>query len=133
VSAVRAQEATGVGFPFGIAPAGGVFVQGGDALLRGRILQLLLTSPGERVNRPDFGTRLLDLVFDPNSEVLAATMEFTITRALQQEFADEIQLDAVQLTSDDNTLLVDISYVRRADLTRDQLRVGVPLPPGATP
>jgi len=48
--------------------------------------------------------RLLDLVFDPNSEVLAATMEFTITRALQEQFADEIQLDAVQLTTDDNRM-----------------------------
>ncbi|HZJ64913.1 MAG TPA: GPW/gp25 family protein [Kofleriaceae bacterium] len=124
---------SGVGFPFGITPTGGVFVQGGDALLRGKILQLLLTSPGERVNRPDYGTRLLDLVFDPNSEVLAATMEFTITRALQQAFADEIQLDAVQLTTDDNTLLVDISYMRKADLSLDQLRVGLPLPAGGSP
>jgi phage baseplate assembly protein W len=124
---------SGVGFPFGIAPTGGVVAQGGDALLRGKILQLLLTSPGERVNRPDYGTRLLDLVFDPNSEVLAATMEFTITRALQQAFADEIQLDGVQLTATDATLLVDISYLRKADLTAGQVRVGVPLPQGAAP
>ena len=133
VSAVRALTPTGVGFPFGITPTGSVFAQGGDDLLRGRILQLLLTSPGERVNRPDFGTRLLDLVFDPNSEVLAATMEFTITRSLQQEFGDEIQLDAVQLTASDETLLVDISYLRKSDLRLEQLTVGVPLAPGAPP
>lgn len=133
VSVARAAASTGVGFPFGIAPTGGVYVQGGDVLLRGKILQLLLTSPGERVNRPDYGTRLLDLVFDPNSEVLAATMEFTITRALQQAFADEIELDAVQLTTADDTLLVDISYLRKADLRLEQVRVGVPLPAGGSP
>jgi phage baseplate assembly protein W len=133
VSAVRSPTPTGVGFPFGITPTGSVFAQGGDALLRGKILQLLLTSPGERVNRPDYGTRLLDLVFDPNSDVLAATMEFTITRALQQQFSDEIQLDAVQLTADNDTLLVDISYMRKADLRLEQVRVGVPLPPGGSP
>jgi hypothetical protein len=60
-------------------------------------------------------------------------MEFTVTRALQQSFAGEIQLDTVQITSDDDTLLVDISYLRKADLTLEQIRVGVPLPPGASP
>lgn len=128
-----AGAATGVGFPFGISPTGGVIAQGGDALLRGKILQLLLTAPGERVNRPDYGTRLLDLVFDPNSDVLAATTEFTITRALQQTFADEIQIDAVQVTASDDTLMVDISYLRKSDLTLEQVRVGVPLPQGASP
>ncbi len=131
--AAPAPVATGLGFPFSITPTGSVFAQGGDALLHGKILQLLLTSPGERVNRPDYGTRLLDLVFDPNSDVLAATMEFTITRALQQNFADEIQLDAVQLTATDDTLLVDISYLRKTDLRLEQVRVGVPLPPGGSP
>jgi phage baseplate assembly protein W len=131
--AARDALSTGVGFPFGITPTGSVFAQGGDDLLRGKILQLLLTSPGERVNRPDYGTRLLDLVFDPNSDVLAATMEFTITRALQQEFADDIQVDSVQLTPSDDTLLVDISYLRKADLRLEQVRVGVPLPAGGSP
>jgi phage baseplate assembly protein W len=123
-----ADAPTGVGFPFGITPAGGVYAQGGDALLRGKILQLLLTSPGERVNRPDYGTRLLDLVFDPNSEVLAATTEFMINRALQQYFADEIQVDRVQLTTTDDALLVDISYMKKTDLRVEQVRVGLPLP-----
>jgi phage baseplate assembly protein W len=123
--------ATGLGFPFGITLAGGVFAQGGEELLRGKILQLLLTSPGERVNRPGYGTRLLDLVFDPNSEVLAATMEFTITRALQQQFDDEIQVDTVQLTATTDTLLVDIAYVRKADLKPEQVRLGIPLPDGS--
>jgi uncharacterized protein len=121
---------SGLGFPFGITPAGGIHAQGGDALLRGKILQLLLTSPGERVNRPDYGTRLLDLVFDPNSEVLAATTEFMITRALQRYFADEIRVDRVQLTASDDTLLVEISYMKTSDLRFEQVRVGVPLPAG---
>jgi phage baseplate assembly protein W len=83
------------------------------------------------VNRPGYGTRLLDLVFDPNSEVLAATMEFTITRALQQQFDDEIQVDTVQLSATNETLLVDIAYVRKADLTPEQVRLGIPLPGGS--
>jgi uncharacterized protein len=122
--------ASGLGFPFGITSLGGVFAQGGDALLRGKILQLLLTSPGERVNLPDFGTRILDLVFDPNSEVLAATTEFMVARALQKFMADEIQIDKVEITADDSTLNVEISYLKKADLRAELVRVGIPLPSG---
>lgn len=127
------QAPSGLGFPFGITPAGGVHAQGGDPLLRGKILQLLLTSPGERVNRPDYGTRLLDMVFDPSSDILAATMEFVIARALQQHFSAEIQVDRVQLTSTDATLEVDVVYVKKADLQRERVRIGVPLLVGAQP
>ncbi|HEU4578340.1 MAG TPA: GPW/gp25 family protein [Polyangiaceae bacterium] len=123
--------ASGVGFPFGISSRGGVYAQGGDLLLRGKILQLLLTSPGERVNRPDYGTRLLDLVFDPNSDVLAATTQFMVARALQKYLSDEIQIDKVLITADDAMLNVDISYIKKADLRSELVRVGVPLPGGA--
>ena len=48
------------------------------------IEQVLFTSPGERVNRPDFGSGLLQLVFAPNSPELATALQFTIQAALQQ-------------------------------------------------
>jgi phage baseplate assembly protein W len=123
---------SGVGFPFAITPLGGVLAQGGDPLLRGKLLQLLLTVPGERVNLPDYGTRLMDLVFDPNSDVLAATTEFTVMRAIQRYLGDEIQVSRVQVSSDEATLLVDISYVKKVDLRAEQVRIGLPLPAGAT-
>jgi phage baseplate assembly protein W len=126
--AVAVAADSGLGFPFGITGAGDVFAQGGDALLRSKLLQLLLTVPGERVNLPDYGTRLVDLVFDPNSDVLAATTEFMVSRAVQRYLGDEIQLDRVQITADDATLNVDIRYVKKVDLTAQQVRVGLPLP-----
>jgi phage baseplate assembly protein W len=122
-----------IDYPFRIDGRGRTALSDDDGHIRDMIEQVLFTSPGERVNRPDYGTRLLDLVFDPNSDVLAATMEFTITRALQQEFADDIQVDSVQLTPSDDTLLVDISYLRKADLRLEQVRIGVPLPAGGAP
>jgi uncharacterized protein len=125
------EKAAGVGFPFAIAPSGGVFAQGGDALLRSKLLQLLLTVPGERVNLPDYGTRLLDMVFDPSSDVLAATTEFTVARAIQRFLGDEIQVDRVTVTSDEATLFVDIDYIKKTDLRAAQVRVGLPLPIGA--
>ncbi len=120
--------ASGLGFPFGVDQRGGVYAQGGDLLLRGKILQLLLTTPGERVNLPDYGTRLLDLVFDPNSDVLAATTQFMVARALQKYMSDEIQVDKVEISADDATLNVDIAYLKKADMRSELVRVGIPLP-----
>lgn len=116
------------GFPFRIDAAGRVHGDGGDSLLRGKILQLLLTSPGERVNLPDFGTRLRELVFDPNNDVLAAATEFAVNRALQKFLGDEVHVDGVRVASVDNELTVDIVYLRKADLRTERLRVGIPIP-----
>lgn len=124
--------ASGLGFPFAITPLGGVLAQGGDPLLRGKLLQLLLTVPGERVNLPEYGTRLIDLVFDPNSDVLAATTEFTVMRAIERFLGDEIQVSRVQVSNDEATLIVDVSYIKKVDLRAEQVRIGLPLPAGAT-
>lgn len=123
-----AAPSSGLGFPFQIDGSGGVYAQGGDPLLRGKILQLLLTSPGERVNLPEYGTRLRDLVFDFNDDILAATTEFMINRALQNFLGDEIQVDKVQIGSQAGELDVDIVYLKKADLSRERLRIGIPIP-----
>lgn len=119
---------SGLGFPFQIDGTGGVYAQGGDPLLRGKILQLLLTSPGERVNLPEYGTRLRDLVFDPNNDILAATTEFMVNRALQRYLGDELQVDQVAVKNEESTLQVEIVYVRKADLRMERLRIGLPIP-----
>jgi phage baseplate assembly protein W len=77
------------------------------------IEQLLFTNPGERVNRPDFGSGLLQLIFAPNSPELAATLQFTIQGALQRWLGDLIDLQGVEVTSKDSTVKVVVSYVVR--------------------
>jgi phage baseplate assembly protein W len=73
--------------------------------------QLLLTRPGERVNRPDFGCGLGNLVFEPNSTRLAAALEVTVVTAVGQWLGDLIQLQNVDIESQDEKLLVNISYL----------------------
>ena len=69
--------ATGFGFPFGVSPDGAIAPDPDeDVDLRGKIIQVLFTAPGERVNQPEFGCGLFNLVFDPNNTILAAAMEF---------------------------------------------------------
>ncbi|GGA88636.1 GPW/gp25 family protein [Puia dinghuensis] len=81
--------------------------------IREMIEQVLFTIPGERVNRPQYGTGLMQLVFQPNSDQLATTMQFTVQGALQQWLGDLIAIGDVQVTSVDSSLTVTISYTVR--------------------
>ena len=63
------------------------------------IEQFLFTNAGERVNRPDFGSGLLQLVFAPNSPELAAAVQFTVQAGLQRWLGDVIEVQAVEVTS----------------------------------
>jgi phage baseplate assembly protein W len=85
--------------------------------VRDMIEQLLFTSPGERVNRPDFGSGLLQLVFAPNSPELAATLKLGVQAALQQWLGDVIDVGAIEVTAIDAELRVELTYRIRGDAT----------------
>ena len=87
--------------------------------IRDLIEQVLFTTPGERVNRPTFGCGLLQLVFAPNSDELAATTQFLVQSALQQWLGDLIQVEAVETLSEDSTLRVTVRYLVRRTQTRE--------------
>lgn len=84
-----------------------------DTHVRDMIEQLLFTNPGERINRPDFGSGLLQLVFSPNSPEMAAALQFSMRGALQRWLGDLIELQDLQVTSDDSILTIAVQYVRR--------------------
>ena len=111
------------GFPFAVAPSGRVAVTGGDETIRGKIIQVLFTAPGERVNRPDFGCGLFNLVFEPNSEILAAAVEFTVGQALTRWLGDEIRVDGVDVDAAGETLAVEIAWANKADLSRQAVHI----------
>lgn len=79
--------------------------------VRDMIEQLLFTTPGERVNQPDLGSGLLQMVFAPNSPELAAALQLTVQAALQRFLGDLINLQQVQVTAQDSTLTVVVQYV----------------------
>ncbi len=88
------------------------------AWIRGLIEQLLFTTPGERVMRPEFGSGLAQLVFAPNSPELAATTRFLVQSALQQWLAELIVVEAVDVVAVDASLSVSVRYVIRRSDTR---------------
>ena len=102
-----------IDFPFTFDGRGRTASTSDDDHIRDMIEQLLFTNPGERVNRPDFGSGLLQLIFAPNSPELAATLQFTMQAALQQWLGDVIQVLALDVTSQDTTLTVDLKYLIR--------------------
>lgn len=81
--------------------------------VRDLIEQVLFTAPGERVNRPDFGSGLMQLVFAPTSDEVATATQFLVQGALQQWLGDLIQVEAVQVESEDATLRVSVQYTLR--------------------
>ncbi len=89
-----------------------------DTHIRDLIEQVLFTAPGERVNRPDFGSGLLRLVFAPNSDQLAATTQYLVQGSLQQYLGDLIQVDAVEVEHEASTLRVSVRYLVRRTQSR---------------
>jgi phage baseplate assembly protein W len=106
-------------FPFHFDSRGRTAGAGADKHIRDMIEQLIFTNPGERVNRPDFGSGVLQLIFAPNSPELAAALQFTMQAALQRWMGDLIDLQALEVTSEDSTLRIDVQYiVRRSNQTQ---------------
>ena len=89
-----------------------------DKHIRDLIEQVLFTSPGERVNRPTFGSGLMQLVFAPNSAELAAATQFLVQGALQQWLGDLIQVESVNVNVEDATMRVTVEYIIRRSQER---------------
>jgi len=86
--------------------------------IRGLIEQVLFTTPGERVMRPNFGSGLRELVFAPNSPELAATTRFLVQGALQQWLDDLILVESVEVEALEASLTVTVQYLIRRSETR---------------
>lgn len=103
-----------IDFPFTFNAHGRTATTDDAGHIRDMVEQLLFTSPGERVNRPDFGSGLLQMVFAPNSVELAAALQFTTQAAVQRNLGDVIDLQNLSVTAQDATLSVTVSYIIRA-------------------
>lgn len=78
--------------------------------IRELIEQVLFTAPGERVNRPTFGSGLLQLVFDPNRQEVATATQMLVQSSLQQWLGDRIAVEDATVEGGDATLVVRVVY-----------------------
>ena len=109
-----ARPRTDIAFPFRADRRGRTGHAGHAEHVHDLIEQLLFTSPGERVMRPDFSCGLLDLVFATNSPELVSTLELSVQASLQRWLGDLIDVVALDVISDDSAVRVHLSYVLRA-------------------
>ena len=102
-----------IDFPFHFDSRGRTATTNESDHIRDMLEQLIFTNPGERVNRPDFGSGLLQLVFAPNSPELAATVQFTLQAAIQRWLGDVIEVESLDVGAVDSALTIDLSYMIR--------------------
>jgi len=110
-----------IDFPFHFDGRGHTATSNENDHIRDMIEQFLFTNPGERVNRPDFGSGLLQLLFAPNSPELASTLQFTVQAGLQQWLGDLIEIQKLEVSSEEGQLRLELTYlVRRSGETRTE-------------
>jgi hypothetical protein len=105
-------------FPFRIDPASQQTAQIGYAAhVDQMVRQLLLTTPGERVDLPQFGCGLRSLVFAPSTDALAATVKLRVIQGLNQWLAGVVHVVGVAVggtpggaAADPGTLEVTVTY-----------------------
>ncbi len=100
-----------VGFPFQLDPQGRVASTDEAHHVEQMIIQLLLTAPGERVNRPTFGVGLLARVFEPDDSATATAVHLEVIGALQRWLSDVLEVRSVDVQAVGAGLRIDIAYV----------------------
>jgi len=81
--------------------------------IRDQIWAVLFTAPGERVHRADFGSGVRQLLFAPSSGELAATVRLLVQGALQQWLGHLIEVEGIDVATDDTTITVTVTYLIR--------------------
>lgn len=91
------------------------------------IKQVLLTNPGERVNRPDFGCEIRRMLFNPNSEVSASLAQVSIFQALEKWLGTVISVENVKVQPIEERLEIRVVFVIKALQERTYLNLEVSL------
>jgi uncharacterized protein len=113
-------------FPYGLDDRGRTATASYDDHVEQMLELLLLTQPGERVNQPTFGCGLLDQVFAPNSPEIAAALTVTIAAAISLWLRDVLSVTSLDVTAQDDQLIVTIGYTVLATSSPTSLTLTVP-------
>ena len=97
-------------FPFKVGKNGRTATTNKEEHIKQLIEQVLFTSLGERVNRPDFGSGINQLVFAPNSDELVTVTQFLVQGSLQRWLGDLIHVDLVEIQNVDSKLSITVKY-----------------------
>jgi phage baseplate assembly protein W len=110
---------SGFGYPYRIGPDGQTAGSGYEQHIREMIEQVLFTRRGERVNRPDFGAGVTELIFVENAPEMAAAAQHMVMGTLQQWLSGAIEVRGVETQATDNILEITVRY-RALDEERER-------------
>src|SRR5262249_17357355 len=115
------EQAMNVNFPYQFDGRGRTQEAAPEDYVKQLVEQVLFTSPGERVNLPDFGSGLLQLPFALNSAEMAAATQFTVQAPLQKWLSNYVKVQSVVASAQDATLTVTVTYAPlNTDVTQVQ-------------
>jgi uncharacterized protein len=117
----------GIAFPFRKGDVSFPARSTDDDLIKQSLVQILLTQRGERINRPDFGTGLVNFIFEPNDDILAEMVRVEVSTAISK-FEPRVLIEDIVVEREDTSVIVTIYFVVRA--TRQQQSVEVSLGTG---
>lgn len=115
--------------PF-LSPKSVMALQTDERLIKNDILQLLLTVPGERSFRPDFGTDIKPTLFEPIDNFTVINLRRSITAAIKKHEPRVRVTDVlINATPDTNTIFIKVLCVLTID-PNTKLTVELNLPTG---
>jgi uncharacterized protein len=106
----------GFSWPLGVDQTGAIRLADGPAAIDRAITLVLMTAPGERLMRPEFGCRIWELLFEPVTGNLLGLIAQYVREALAR-WEPRIEVDAVVPSADPATqslVRVEITYRVRA-------------------
>jgi Bacteriophage baseplate protein W len=94
------------------------------------VRQVLLTSPGERADLPEFGCGIRQLLFAPHSEAIDATVQILVLQALTKWLDGIIKVGSVRVappeeSGDEALLILRIEYLLLASRAPQTIEVEV--------
>ena len=120
-------DAQGLAFPLRLGPGKTLAVTDLEDDVRAMIEQILLTAPGERVNRPTFGVGIYAYVFEASSPFLASQLRIALDENVYEFLGPNVRIVSVDVTADDAQLHVDIQFTLVGAVTGPQaMTVSVP-------
>jgi len=116
----------GFSWPFGVDHTGSIRLSGGVDDLDQSISLVLMTAPGERLMRPNFGCRIWDLLFEPVTANLFGKIIEAVRDALIYWEPRIVVDDVVPEADEENPSLVRIHIAYRVRATNDRRNLVYP-------
>jgi uncharacterized protein len=127
LSKSRSLYGQGFGFPPGIDANGNLTWSSGEENVRQCIRILLLTEPGERIMREEYGCGLRRFLFEPNTPTTRQLISERITQAIRR-WEPRVLVESVDVEADlDDARIVHINIVFRLIATQVVERLGMSL------